>query len=70
MANTFHWTLKTIYDVSISEMTKLVSEHNDFIERQNKEMEKAGKKKPGRTSIGSLSEMKGLPGVKAIKRKR
>lgn len=70
MAHTFHWTLKSIYSVSISDMTKLIEENDKFIERQNKEMDNAGKKKPGKTSIGSLSQMKGLPGVKAVKRER
>ena len=69
MANTFHWTIPEISRVTIREMHKLTEEHNKFVDRQNKEMNKAGK--GGRkTSIGSLGQLPGLPGIATTKRKK
>ena len=70
MAHTFHWTLSDIYKVRISEMNKLILEHNDFVDKQNKEMQKASKGKSGKTQIASLGQMHNLPGVKKVKKSR
>ena len=69
MASTFHWTLPVIYKVKIREMYFLIEEHNRFIEKQNKELQKV-QGKYGKTSISSLSQLSGLPGVKKQPKRR
>ena len=71
MASTFGWTLNTIYNVELPELNYIVQGANEYVSKQNKEIEKSSKssKQSGKYTVDNLSQLKTLPGVKVVKRK-
>lgn len=48
----------------------IIEGSNKYADRQNKEMQKQTPSKPGKHTINSFGELKRLPGVEIVKRKK
>ena len=70
MASTFGWTLNEIKHTSIDDLEYITEGSNLYVGKQNEEYKKAAKSKGGKVSIDSIGQLKGLPGVKTMKKKR
>lgn len=71
MASTCGWTLEYIYDVSMEEMTYLLEGSQKLGKRQEAEIKKHtnSSSRPGKVSIGSLDQLRNLPGVKTMRKR-
>jgi len=48
----------------------LIDEHDKFIDRQNQEMKKISSKAGGKQSVSNLAQLKHIPGVQVIRKKK